>query len=315
MAGLRERRRRRDDRRSTPKVTAVDPDSTAAFQVVAGLERSDVGRRRARARCSFPRAPRPRWCCRTAAPSRSTSWTSASPSSPTAASGDEAMPGALPATTGYTYAAEFSVDEALAAGATEVRLRQAGRQLHRELHRRSRRQRRPDRLLRPRARPSGSPSENGRVIEIVSEAGGRPASTSTATATADPAPTLAALGITDAERVRLAALYDPGQELWRVPHRPLHAVGPQLAVRPAARRAPADAQGVRVEGPERPVPAAGLGRSPARRRRSARRSRSPARHDAQLPSDRTPGWTVDETLDIPIVGSTAPGAPEGHAAR
>ena len=34
--------------------------------------------------------------------------------------GDEAMPGSLPANSGYTYAAEFSVDEALKAGATQV---------------------------------------------------------------------------------------------------------------------------------------------------------------------------------------------------
>ena len=34
--------------------------------------------------------------------------------------GDEAMPGSLPGNSGYTYAAEFSVDEALKAGATQV---------------------------------------------------------------------------------------------------------------------------------------------------------------------------------------------------
>ena len=37
------------------------------------------------------------------------------------ADGDEAMPGELPDTSAYTYAVEFSVDEALEAGATEVR--------------------------------------------------------------------------------------------------------------------------------------------------------------------------------------------------
>ena len=37
------------------------------------------------------------------------------------ADGDEAMPGELPATSAYTYAVEFSVDEAVEAGATDVR--------------------------------------------------------------------------------------------------------------------------------------------------------------------------------------------------
>ncbi len=38
--------------------------------------------------------------------------------------GPEAMPAPLPTMSGYTYAAEFSVDEALAAGATDVRFSQ-----------------------------------------------------------------------------------------------------------------------------------------------------------------------------------------------
>ena len=37
------------------------------------------------------------------------------------AQGDEAMPGDLPATSAYTYAVEFSVDQAVEAGATDVR--------------------------------------------------------------------------------------------------------------------------------------------------------------------------------------------------
>ena len=39
-------------------------------------------------------------------------------------SGPNAMPAALPANSGYTYAVELSVDEAVAAGATEVRFNQ-----------------------------------------------------------------------------------------------------------------------------------------------------------------------------------------------
>jgi len=39
--------------------------------------------------------------------------------------GPETMPAVLPPSSGYTYAAEFSVDEAVAAGATDVRFSQA----------------------------------------------------------------------------------------------------------------------------------------------------------------------------------------------
>jgi hypothetical protein len=39
-------------------------------------------------------------------------------------SGPDAMPPTLPPTSGYTYAAELSVDEAIAAGATSVEFMQ-----------------------------------------------------------------------------------------------------------------------------------------------------------------------------------------------
>src|SRR5439155_24740486 len=38
--------------------------------------------------------------------------------------GDQAMPGSLPASSGYTYALELSIDEATAAGATTVEFSQ-----------------------------------------------------------------------------------------------------------------------------------------------------------------------------------------------
>ena len=55
---------------------------------------------------------------------------------------------------------------------------------------------------------------------------------------------------------QLAALYPPGQRLWRVPIRPLHALGPQLADRPGH------------AGPDRRRPT--RAREPARDRRRAR---------------------------------------------
>ena len=64
--------------------------------------------------------------------------------------GDEAMPGSLPANSGYTYAAEFSVDEALKAGATQVNFDKPLINYTENFIGAPGRQRRPDRLLRPR---------------------------------------------------------------------------------------------------------------------------------------------------------------------
>src|SRR5262249_11708952 len=61
------------------------------------------------------------------------------------------------------------------------------------------------------------PSDNGRVIEILTVANGRASLDSDGDGLADDG---AALGIGDDERAQLAALYAPGQSLWRglIPH-------------------------------------------------------------------------------------------------
>lgn len=127
--------------------------------------------------------------------------------------GPEAMPAQLPPQSGYTYAVEFSVDEA--AGAP-VKFDQpiinyvenflnftAGTIVPVGYYNRSLGQ--------------WIPSDNGRVIKIISidnnlaqidiNGSGIPANTSA----------LAALGVTDAELQQLAILYTSNQSLWRVP--------------------------------------------------------------------------------------------------
>lgn len=129
--------------------------------------------------------------------------------------GPDAMPAALPPTSGYTYAVELSVDEAIEAGATAVSFSAPV----------------PVYLENFLDFPVGGivpvgyydlvrsvwvPSDNGIVLEVLE--------TSSGTADLDveglgqPASleVLNALGITDAERARLATLYPPGQTLWRV---------------------------------------------------------------------------------------------------
>ncbi|HEX8104716.1 MAG TPA: RHS repeat-associated core domain-containing protein [Solirubrobacteraceae bacterium] len=131
------------------------------------------------------------------------------------AAGQEAMPGELPPGTGYTYAADYSIDQADAAGATAVEFDEPVINYTENII----------------GAPVGSPvptgsydrasgrwkaERNGRVIEVVAEAGGAAQIDVDGDGTADTGEALDKLGVTPAELQRLAGLYAPGQELWRV---------------------------------------------------------------------------------------------------
>ena len=130
--------------------------------------------------------------------------------------GPAAMPAALPPSSGYTYAAEFSVDEAVAAGATDVRFSKplpmyvenflgfpVGEAVPAGYY--------------DRQRGQWVAAANGRVIQVLSITAGLADLDLEGDGVAAGAAALAALGITSDERTRLAQLYTPGQSLWRVP--------------------------------------------------------------------------------------------------
>lgn len=130
--------------------------------------------------------------------------------------GPLAMPGVLPPTSGYTYAVELSADEALAAGASEVAFSQPI-SLYVE-----------DFIGFPvgTAVPTGfydreqaqwKASQNGRVIKILAINNNLAELDTDGDDLIDNAATLALLDITEAERSRLASLYNVDQQLWRVP--------------------------------------------------------------------------------------------------
>ncbi len=130
--------------------------------------------------------------------------------------GPMAMPAKLPPNTAYTYASEFSIDEAIAAGATSVNFSQP---VYGYLE---------NFLNFPTGInvPSGSydriagkwiPEASGKVIEILSITGGLADLDTNGDALPDDATILAALNITDDERTTLASQYTAGQTLWRVP--------------------------------------------------------------------------------------------------
>jgi RHS repeat-associated protein len=199
-----------------PNVTLIDLSANLPIQVAQGSAMNDAaGTRRARlffqaGTTATMKLPGGAMQGLTRLSVRATEFT-------VGANGPETMPAGLPPTSAYTYAAEFSVDEAVAVGALETSFSQPVIQYNENF------------LNFPVgvAIPSGTydslqgvwiPATNGRAVKILSLTG--------ATANLDvngagqPAtdPEYAALGISVAERQMLATLYAVNQSLWRVPH-------------------------------------------------------------------------------------------------
>jgi RHS repeat-associated protein len=130
--------------------------------------------------------------------------------------GPRAMPAELPSSSFYTYAVELSADEVEAAGATGLRFsRPVPMYLENFLHF-------PVGETVPVGRYDREgghwvAEENGRVVGVLTTAGGLADLDLDGDGLADGPAALAALGIDDAERQQLALLYQPGQSLWRVP--------------------------------------------------------------------------------------------------
>ena len=198
-----------------PAVTTTDVSGAAAIQVVRGSPVTDsFGTRRptlmlAAGTTAEMVLPSGQTQAMTSASIRATEYT-------VGPNGPNAMPAPLPATSGYTYAAALTVDEAEASGATEVHFSTpVAVYLENFLQ------------VRVGVRiPSGYydatshlwiPSTDGRAIGVLSSTG--TSATIDVDGAGQPATSaeLAALGITADELGQVAALYAPGQTLWRVP--------------------------------------------------------------------------------------------------
>jgi RHS repeat-associated protein len=127
-----------------------------------------------------------------------------------------AMPAELPPASAYTYAVEFSVDEALAAGATSVRFsKPVSAYVENFIGF-------PVGGIVPlatydRVRALWVSDPNGLVVRVLSTAGGLATLDVDGTGMAATPSQLASLGVTDPELARVAELYHDGQSLWRIP--------------------------------------------------------------------------------------------------
>jgi RHS repeat-associated protein len=239
-----------------PAVTAIDLTSSLPIQVARGSVISDADGTR-QATLFFPQGTSAVMTLSNGVTQTLTTLHVRATEFTVGSNGPNAMPGQLPVDSGYTYATEFSVDEAMQAGATRV---QFSPNLVEYLE---------NFVGFPvggvipvgyydRTRGTWVASQNGLVVDVLSvtngaadldvDGSGQPASASA----------LAALGIVDAERTELAQLYQPGQSLWRVslPHFSGWSLAPRPGVALAGSAPPPPGNPWDYNGGTRPKPPA-----------------------------------------------------------
>jgi hypothetical protein len=199
-----------------PQVTRIDLHGSSAMQVAQGSPSTDAdGTRQATLLFPSGTTAHMRLANGTTQPLsslhvRATEYT-------VGETGPHAMPGPLPPTSGYTYAVELSVDEAMAAGATRVDFTQPVPVY-------------VDNFLDfpvggivpagwyDRDTAAWVPSDNGTIVQLLgTDSAGRALLDVDGSGQAADSSMLSALGISDAERAQLATLYPVGKSLWRVP--------------------------------------------------------------------------------------------------
>ncbi|HEY3489693.1 MAG TPA: PASTA domain-containing protein [Candidatus Deferrimicrobiaceae bacterium] len=222
--------------------------------------------------------------------------------------GPKAMPAPLPPTTGYTYCAELTADEALAAGAESVRL---DRPLFHYVE---------NFLGFPVGTPvpvgfynkkakQWVPAKNGRVIRILSVNGGIAVIDSTGSGTPDNNARLEWLGITDDERRQLATLYSAGSSLWRAPIPHFSTVDMNFTIGPPTGAEPSTGVPTTPDGPEPPpcTSTTDSGRSTIECQQQILGESIPiigTPFSLNYRSNRVPGRKDASKLSIPITGES-----------
>lgn len=220
--------------------------------------------------------------------------------------GPAAMPGELPPTSAWTYAVELSADEAMSAGASEVRFNRpvgvwvenfpgfpVGTAVPSAWY--------------DRERASWIPDDDGRVIAITDVIDGRAVLDIDGRGVAASQEELDELGVDDGELRALGMLYRPGAVLWRVPVRHFtpwdfnwpHGP-PQDAVAPEVKLPEPDPQSNEPEcRPGSIIECENQVLSEALRIAGTEQA-------LHYRSDRVPGRRAAWTIDIPVSGAAVP---------
>ncbi|HEX7181284.1 MAG TPA: RHS repeat-associated core domain-containing protein [Thermoanaerobaculia bacterium] len=221
--------------------------------------------------------------------------------------GPKAMPAPLPPQAAYTYAVELSADEAVASGASRVIFSQPAIQYLENF------------LDFPvggvvpagyydRELAAWVASDNGRIVKILGITGGLADLDVTGSGAPAGAEALAELGITDAERRRLALLYIPGQSLWRVPVPHFTPWDYNWPFGPPSDAVPPNQPEPEPEDPPEPEPDCQQGSIIDCQNQTLAESLSVAGTSFSLHyrSDRAPGRRSRSRLEIPLSGPSVP---------
>ncbi|AUX44919.1 uncharacterized protein SOCE26_063890 [Sorangium cellulosum] len=227
--------------------------------------------------------------------------------------GSKAMPAALPPTSGYTYAVELGLDEAVAAGATKVEFSQPiPFYVENFLNF-------PVGMAVPLGyydaqKGAWVPADDGRIIEILDVSGGAASVDVDGDGVADGASALAGLGIDSEELEELATLYAAGTSLWRV--RVTHFTPwdcnwpfgpPSGAAGPPGPGGDGSGSGPEPGEPEdEPCKEAGSVIECENQILGERLPIAGTPFSLHYQSDRTKGWGDERRLRIPLTSSTVP---------
>jgi RHS repeat-associated protein len=285
-----------------PNVTEIPSGFTEAYRVVRGGAVADEDGER-RATLLVPRGVQATMTLPDGTTAPLTSMHVRSTEFTVGGFGDEAMPGSLPPTSAYTYATEFSIDEAVSAEATTVAFdlpllsytenfvgapvgtdvpagyydRDAGRWI---------------------------PSGDGRIVKIVGITAGRADVDVTGDGVSDGN---AALDppLTDDERAMLASLYAAGAQLWRVKITHFSPWDYNFPYAPP-------------DGAQDPPAVPGSKDTDCKNTTSGSIISCESQTLGEMvpvtgtpftlayASDRVPGWRASETLDVPVTGGALP---------
>lgn len=222
--------------------------------------------------------------------------------------GPKAMPGELPPTSAYTYAVELSLDEAIQAGAKEVRF---------------------DRPVYvyvenfigfpvggivpagwyDRDKAAWIPSGNGRIVKVLAIEGGLAVLDVDGSGNPASAEALMELNVTDEERARLAEMYVTGVSLWRVPTEHFTPWDHNWPYGPPADAAAPDGKPDGGSGgdpsPEDDCNQPGCTISVQAQRLGEKIALTGAPYVLHYRSDRSPGSPAN-TVDVPVLGDDMP---------